>query len=490
MSFRRTKIVATIGPATHSPEKIRALIEGGMNVARLNFSHGDYTHHAQVIQWIREISLELRTPVTILQDLQGPKIRVGKFEGGKIYLTVGELVTVTADPVLGREGLIPSDFPELFQSVQEGDFILLDDGLLKIQVESLGQSELKARVIDGGVLRDRKGMNIPGRTLQVEAMTAKDLEDLSFGLEQGVDVVALSFVRFGRDLIQLRDRIEKCSNHRPRLCAKIEMREAIENLEEIIYQSDVVMVARGDLAVEVGQSKLPFYQKRIIQLSNQYNKPVITATQMLDSMVNSPRPTRAEITDVANAVLDGADALMLSAETASGQYPIECVRTMDEIIREIESSSGTLFNRLSLSADHSAEPQAIAASAAFTALKLDAKVIVCLSTTGKTAQIISSFRPKARLIAATDRFDVLNDLEIIWGVQSLLVDPYQNMKQVKSQIESLLVQYGLAKAGDKAVMTLGLPIDEGAKTNTLHTWTIKDQSPVLPASSLPIRFRP
>ncbi|MCX7675424.1 MAG: pyruvate kinase, partial [Bdellovibrionaceae bacterium] len=323
-----------------------------------------------------------------------------------------------------------------------------------------------------------------------EAMTAKDLEDLSFGLEQGVDVVALSFVRFGRDLIQLRDRIEKCSNHRPRLCAKIEMREAIENLEEIIYQSDVVMVARGDLAVEVGQSKLPFYQKRIIQLSNQYNKPVITATQMLDSMVNSPRPTRAEITDVANAVLDGADALMLSAETASGQYPIECVRTMDEIIREIESSSGTLFNRLSLSADHSAEPQAIAASAAFTALKLDAKVIVCLSTTGKTAQIISSFRPKARLIAATDRFDVLNDLEIIWGVQSLLVDPYQNMKQVKSQIESLLVQYGLAKAGDKAVMTLGLPIDEGAKTNTLHTWTIKDQSPVLPASSLPIRFRP
>jgi pyruvate kinase len=490
MSFRRTKIVATIGPATHSPEKIRALIEGGMNVARLNFSHGDYTHHAQVIQWIREISLELRTPVTILQDLQGPKIRVGKFEGGKIYLTVGELVTVTADPVLGREGLIPSDFPELFQSVQEGDFILLDDGLLKIQVESLGQSELKARVIDGGVLKDRKGMNIPGRTLQVEAMTAKDLEDLSFGLEQGVDVVALSFVRFGRDLIQLRDRIEKCSNHRPRLCAKIEMREAIENLEEIIYQSDVVMVARGDLAVEVGQSKLPFYQKRIIQLSNQYNKPVITATQMLDSMVNSPRPTRAEITDVANAVLDGADALMLSAETASGQYPIECVRTMDEIIREIESSSGTLFNRLSLSADHSAEPQAIAASAAFTALKLDAKVIVCLSTTGKTAQIISSFRPKARLIAATDRFDVLNDLEIIWGVQSLLVDPYQNMKQVKSQIESLLVQYGLAKAGDKAVMTLGLPIDEGAKTNTLHTWTIKDQSPVLPASSLPIRFRP
>jgi len=490
MSFRRTKIVATIGPATHSPEKIRALIEGGMNVARLNFSHGDYTHHAQVIQWIREISLELRTPVTILQDLQGPKIRVGKFEGGKIYLTVGELVTVTADPVLGREGLIPSDFPELFQSVQEGDFILLDDGLLKIQVESLGQSELKARVIDGGVLKDRKGMNIPGRTLQVEAMTAKDLEDLSFGLEQGVDVVALSFVRFGRDLIQLRDRIEKCSNHRPRLCAKIEMREAIENLEEIIYQSDVVMVARGDLAVEVGQSKLPFYQKRIIQLSNQYNKPVITATQMLDSMVNSPRPTRAEITDVANAVLDGADALMLSAETASGQYPIECVRTMDEIIQEIESSSGTLFNRLSLSADHSAEPQAIAASAAFTALKLDAKVIVCLSTTGKTAQIISSFRPKARLIAATDRFDVLNDLEIIWGVQSLLVDPYQNMKQVKSQIESLLVQYGLAKAGDKAVMTLGLPIDEGAKTNTLHTWTIKDQSPVLPASSLPIRFRP
>ena len=489
MSFRRTKIVATIGPATHSPDRIRELIEAGMNVARLNFSHGDYAHHAQVIQWIREISLELRAPVTILQDLQGPKIRVGKFEGGKIHLKPGSLVTVTGEPVIGREGLIPSDFPELFKSVKEGDFILLDDGLMKIQVESIGTSELHARVIDGGVLKDRKGINIPGRTLQVEAMTSKDYEDLLFGLQQGVDVVALSFVRFGRDLIQLRNYIEKNSEQRPRLCAKIEMREAIENLEEIIHQTDVVMVARGDLAVEVGQSKLPFYQKRIIQLSNQYNKPVITATQMLDSMINSPRPTRAEITDVANAVLDGADALMLSAETASGQYPIECVRTMDEIIREIESSSSTLFNRLSLSADHSAEHQAIAASAAFTALKLDAKIIVCLSTTGKTAQIISSFRPKARLIAATDHFDVLNDLELIWGVQSLFVDPYQTMKQVRTQIESLLVQYGLAKVGDKVVMTLGLPIDEAAKTNTLHTWTIKDQNQVLPSHSIPIRFR-
>ncbi|MCS6838804.1 MAG: pyruvate kinase [Bdellovibrionaceae bacterium] len=487
---RRTKIVATLGPASESEDMIRQLVRAGVNVFRLNFSHGSYEEHATLIRRVRQVSLEMQAPVTILQDLQGPKIRVGKFKEGKIELKTGERVRITMDPILGEPGLIPSDFPELLESVQVGDVILLDDGLLKLKVVHLGSDHIDAEVIDGGWLKDRKGMNIPGRTLKVECLTDKDIADLEFGLRHEVDVVALSFVRFPKDLRYLRELIQTKTERSVRICAKIEMLEAIQNLEEIVRLSDIVMVARGDLAIEVGQSKLPFYQKEIIRLANRYNKPVITATQMLDSMVSHPRPTRAEITDVANAVLDGADALMLSAETATGRYPVECVKTMDEIIREVEQSSEQIYHKLSLDSEFMNDPTAIAASAAFTALKVNAKVIVCLSTTGKTARIISGFRPKARLIAATDRFEVLNELEMVWGLHSIVVSSYKTMREVKSQIEGYLLSYGLAQPGDKAVMTLGLPIDQGAKTNTLHTWTISQQEyQRLPDNNIPVRFR-
>jgi len=489
ISERRTKIVATIGPSTASEEKIKELILAGMNVARLNFSHGDYEDHLQILKRIRKWSHELRAPVTILQDLQGPKIRVGKFRDGKITLTPGEIVTITIETVLGEPGLIPSDFPEIVSSVIVGDHILLDDGLLNLRVTKISDRELKAEVIYGGVLKDRKGMNIPERTLKVACMTIKDIQDLEFGLEHDIDVVALSFVRFGNDLRKLREFIE-VRNAKAKICSKIEMREAIENLDEIVRLSDLVMVARGDLAVEVGQSKLPLFQKRIIHVANRYNKPVITATQMLDSMVSNPRPTRAEITDVANAVLDGADALMLSAESASGQYPIKCIETMDEIIREVEASSDSIYHKLSLESELMTDPSAIAGSAAYTALKLDAKVIVCLSTSGRTAQIISGFRPKAKLVAVTDQFDVLNRMECVWGLQTLAVSNYKTMREVKTEIEQMLVEYGMAKPGDRIVMTLGLPIDEGSKTNTLHTWTIIEQGYSRAENpSLPVRFQ-
>jgi pyruvate kinase len=487
---RRTKIVATIGPATASDEAIRKLILSGMNVARLNFSHGDYAQYESIIQSLRYWSEELRAPVAILQDLQGPKIRVGKLKNGQMILTPGQTVRITIEDVLGEGDLIPSDFKELISSVYPGDTILLDDGLLSLEVTEILQTHLHAKVVYGGLLKDRKGMNIPGRTLKVDCLTDKDKRDLTFGLEKGLDIVALSFVRFGKDLKQLRSYVDKI-NPQVKICAKIEMREAIDHLDEIVRLSDLVMVARGDLAVEVGQSKLPFYQKQIIKTANHYNKPVITATQMLDSMVSNPRPTRAEITDVANAVLDGTDALMLSAETASGQYPFKCIETMDEIIREVESTSDSLYHKLSLELEFLTDPSAIAASAAYTALKLNAKMIVCLSTSGKTAGIISGFRPRARLVAITDRFDVLNRMEHVWGLQTLLVPTYQSVKQVKSEIEQILIEYGLVKPGDRLVMTLGLPIDEGAKTNTLHTWTISDQgySPLSENQSLPLRFQ-
>lgn len=489
ISERRTKIVATIGPATSDDSKIRELILAGMNVARLNFSHGSYEDHLKVLQSVRKWSQELRAPVAVLQDLQGPKIRVGKFKQGKISLTQGELVTITIDPVLGDQGLIPSDFPEIVTSVMPGDHILIDDGLLSVKVLQILEREIRAEVIYGGILKDRKGMNIPERTLKVSCMTEKDIQDLEFGLKNEVDIVALSFVRFGQDLRELRDRVDYV-NPKVKICSKIEMREAIENLDEIVRLSDLVMVARGDLAVEVGQSKLPLYQKQIIQVANRFNKPVITATQMLDSMVSNPRPTRAEITDVANAVLDGADALMLSAESASGQYPVKCIETMDEIIREVESSSESIYHKLSLDSELLTDPSAIAASAAYTALKLDAKVIICLSTSGKTAQIISGFRPKAQLVAITDQFDVLNRMECVWGLQTLMVSPYKTMREVKAEIEQMLLEYGLVKPGDRIVMTLGLPIDEGSKTNTLHTWTVLEEGYSLAENlSLPARFQ-
>jgi pyruvate kinase len=483
---RRAKIVATIGPATQSEEALEKAIRAGMNVARLNFSHGSHEDHLKVIQSLRRLSKDLRAPVTILQDLQGPKIRVGKFEKGSIELVPGAKVTITMKKVLGRDGLIPSDFPELAQSVKKDSRILLDDGLLELNVLSVEGDDVFCEVIYGGTLKDRKGMNVPGVLLAVDCLTEKDLKDLEFGLANQVDVVALSFVRHAKDIRKLREIID-AKHPEAKICAKIEMLEAIENLEEIVRLSDIIMVARGDLAVEIGQARLPGVQKQIISLANQLNKPVITATQMLDSMVENPRPTRAEITDVANAVLDGSDALMLSAESASGKYPFKCIRTMHEIIIEVEDKVEK-FYKISLQNEFLSPASAIGASASLSAMKIDAKVIVCLTSTGKTANIISGFRPKARIVAVTDQIETLNRLEIIWGLQTLSIRPYSNLEQVVDQVEKILIQYGLAKTGDKVVMTYGQPIYDGTKTNTVYIFTLGgDRYERLPDDQVPLR---
>ncbi len=362
ISERRVKIVATIGPSTNTKEGLEKAILSGMNVARLNFSHGTHEMHSSVIENVREIARKWNAPVSILQDLQGPKIRVGKFEGGSITLKDGEKITITVDDVLGKSGLIPSDFKALPSTVKAGQRVLLDDGLIELKVLSTdGHSSLQAEVIYGGTLKDRKGMNVPGANLPIDAMTEKDLRDLQFGLEKNVDYVALSFVRQGSDIVKLRELVN-ATRPATRIIAKIEMVEALDNLEEIIQLSDAIMVARGDLAIEVGQSQLPGIQKRIIRLCNMMNKPVITATQMLESMIENPRPTRAEITDVANAVIDGSDALMLSAESASGRYPFKAIQTMHEIICEVQKSSD-LYWDISLEDDVLDVPDAIAASA-------------------------------------------------------------------------------------------------------------------------------
>lgn len=488
LADRRTKIVATIGPAIKGMENLRRAIAAGMNVARLNFSHGTHADHLQVINDVRRLSEEMRAPVTLLQDLQGPKIRVGRFENGAIELEEGEIVTITIDDVLGKKGLIPSDFKELPKSCKLGTRIMLDDGLLELRVEKVGEREVTALVVYGGVLKDRKGMNIPGGELTVECLTEKDLVDLEFGIQQNVDYVALSFVRRGDDIRRLREIIASRGSS-AKIVSKIEMLEAIDNLEEIVRLSDAVMVARGDLAVEVGQTRLPQIQKQIVSLCNSIGRPVITATQMLDSMTENPRPTRAEITDVANAVLDGSDALMLSAESASGRFPFRCIETMHEIICEVERN-GDYFYDMRMEEQFSSVAEAIGAASALSAMKLNASAIVCLTTSGKTASIISGFRPRARIIAVTHILPTLNRLELIWGIQTLKIDPYSSSDEAMKQIEVMLLQFGLVKPGDRVILTLGVPVLERGTTNALRVYTIgREDVSRLPNEELPTRLR-
>lgn len=488
LADRRTKIVATIGPATQSRENLRKAIMSGMNVARLNFSHGEHATHLEVIKNLRELSTELGAPVTILQDLQGPKIRVGKIEGGSMELVEGEQYRFTIDSVLGGGHTIPSDYKDLPRAATPGNRIMLDDGLMEMRIDSVKGNDVFTTCVFGGILKDRKGMNIPGAQLAVECLTEKDLRDLEFGLANNVDYVALSFVRKGDDIRQLQEIIKKKAPG-TRIVAKIEMLEAIDNLEEIVRLSDAVMVARGDLAVEVGQTRLPQIQKQIVQMCNRIGTPVITATQMLDSMTGNPRPTRAEITDVANAVLDGSDALMLSAESASGKFPFKTIQTMHEVISEVERN-GEYFYNMSLESEFFSVAEAIGAAASLTALKLNASAIVCLTTSGRTASIISSFRPKARIIAVTHILPTLNRLELVWGIQGLEIQPYTSSDEAMNQIEEMLIKYGLVKTGDKVVLTLGVPVLERGKTNAIRVYTVgREDVKRLPEAELPLRCK-
>ena len=489
LANRRTKIIATIGPATREREHLKKAIYAGMNVARLNFSHGSHEDHLPVIKNIRDLSRQLKAPVTLLQDLQGPKIRVGRFKSGSMDLKEGEQVIISPCFEVGEANKIPTDFAALPKVCEKGTRILLDDGLLELGVDSVEGEQVFATVIYGGTLKDRKGVNLPGVPLPVDCMTPKDLEDLEFGLSHGVDYVALSFVRRGSDIRKLREIIE---SQKPgtKIVAKIEMLEALDNLEEIVELSDGVMVARGDLAVEVGHAQLPGIQKRIIHLSNKIGRPVITATQMLDSMVENPRPTRAEVTDVANAVMDGSDALMLSAESASGKYPFKCIRTMHDIILEVERTEEDYFYQLPLEEDFDDVAEAIAASACLTAKKLNASAVVSLTTTGRTATLISGFRPEARIIAMTDFEGTLNRLELAWGIQTFAIKPYRSTDEAMEQIESILLSYGLVKPGDKVILTLGVPVMSHAKTNSIRVYTITGDQKKFDQASLPLRCQP
>lgn len=488
LASRKTKIVATIGPASESEANLKSCLMAGMNVARLNFSHGDHSQHLKVIKSLHKLSGELKAPVAILQDLQGPKIRVGKIKS--LDIASGEEVVVVGDGESVRVGdkkVIPIDIKNLHQYVKAEDQILIEDGLLELKVKKVVKNQILCEVIHGGTVKERKGVNLPNVPFPMSSLTPKDIEDLKFGLSQDVDYIALSFVRSAKDIVELRKYIKKYGKS-TRVVAKIEMADAITNLQEIIEVSDAVMVARGDLAVEVGQARLAGLQKRIIHMCNEIGRPVITATQMLESMKENPRPTRAEVTDVVNAVLDGSDALMLSAESASGKYPMASIRTMHELILEAEKEE-EIYNKINLETKIHHIPEALSVSASLCALTLDATVIVCLSTTGRTARLISRFRPKAHLLAATDDVKALRSLELCWGVQTFPIKSMSMDETLMQEIEDWVVSHGLAKPGDKVVLTLGLPFQKGNKTNALRVFTVETKHKNKKPVPRPLRYQ-
>ena len=451
--MRRTKIVATIGPATESPEMLRRLIEAGATTFRLNFSHGDHEDHAARIATIRQVAHELGVHIGILQDLQGPKIRLGRFEGGPITLATGDPFTLTSREVACNQSIANVTYGRLAEEVTSGSRILLDDGRVEMVVEEvdLPSQTLHCSVTVGGVLSNNKGVNFPDVQLSIRALTDKDRSDLAFGLKQGVDWVALSFVRNPSDMQEIRELIRSHGYDTP-VVAKIEKFEAIDAIDAILPLCDGVMVARGDLGVEMPAEEVPLLQKDLIRKANSLGIPVITATQMLDSMVSCPRPTRAEVSDVANAILDGTDAVMLSNESAVGDYPVEAVATMAQIARRIERDYP-----LRVLDSHMATtiPNAICQAVSSIARQLNAAAILPLTKTGSTARSVSKFRPSTPILAITSDVDVARQLQLVWGVNPLVIQEQKSSGRTFSVAMAEAQAMGLLHDGDLVVQTAG-----------------------------------
>ncbi|MEW5938411.1 MAG: pyruvate kinase [Chloroflexota bacterium] len=473
---RKAKIVATIGPASESEETLRALVKAGLNVARMNFSHGTHEQHAARIRTIRKLSRELDQPIAILQDLQGPKIRVGKLDH-PLTLRAGERIRLYAEEDATPEGPeqnVPVAFEELFESVRTSDRLLLDDGRLALVVESTGPRALTARVEVGGPLSSHKGINLPGVKLRIAGFTEKDEEDLAFGLAQGVDAVAISFVRTVDDVQLARNAIERLSQGpgaRPLLIAKLEKPEVFDALDGILDLVDGVMVARGDLGVEMPPEKVPALQKKIIQAANARAKLVITATQMLESMISNPLPTRAEASDVANAIYDGTDAVMLSAESASGQYPLEAVAMMARIVTEAEAHFLEWGKTRSLDALGDNDAASMARAAFEIARDRDVAAIAVFTMQGRTAQLVSKAHPNVPIFAFTPEESTCRRLSFLWGVFPRLVPFASAMEEMIRHVETAMLQNGMVKPGQQVVLVCGFPVGALRPPNMalLHT---------------------
>ncbi len=477
-NFRRTKIVATLGPSSDSAAILEELIINGLDVARLNFSHGTHESHGELIKLIRSISEKVGKPVSILQDLQGPKLRVGDLPSGSMQLVAGQKIRFVC---IGKEKdthdavqTIPLDIPNVFSSLSVGNRVLLDDGKLEMEIIEVGNDEALAKVTLGGELQSNKGVNLPGISLDIPGFTEKDHEDLIFGLSQGVDAIAISFVRDAQDITHIRDAIRSINPEQQAIpiIAKLELPEAIKNLASIVASADGVMVARGDLAVETSAAAVPILQKEIIEMANQKAKLVITATQMLDSMIHNPRPTRAEASDVANAILDGTDAVMLSGETASGEYPIESVKMMASIIREAEKNMHrwgkfSVFKQI----NNADDAMALSLAARELANEQNVSAVAVFTQSGRSAVLQSKARPNIPILAFTPNKHTYHRLGLYWGVIPFLVPFSNTIEDMILHVEETMFKYTDIKLGQKVIIVSGFPIGAMRATNLalLHT---------------------
>ncbi len=467
---KKTKIVCTIGPATESEEKLQSLMNAGMNVARLNFSHGDFAEHQARVDRIRNLTSKNGNVVAIMQDLCGPKIRIGTFKDNAINLVRGEKFILTTDEVEGTLERVHINYPDLPKEVKPGNFIMLQDGTKKLEVLEVKGNEIFTKVISGGRLSGRKGVNVPGANLSVKSLTTKDRSDLEFGIKNNVDFVALSFVRHSRDILELREILNKAGS-KAHIIAKIETPEALDDIDAIIDATDAIMIARGDLAIEIPAEEVPIVQKLIIHKCNSAGKPVITATQMLESMVKNPVPTRAEISDIANAIIDGTDAIMLSEETTLGDFPIEAVEIMTRVALRVEKEVFTRDTIAEYEVSHGIT-DVISQSAVRATHNVGATLIVALTRQGKTPRMISRYKPAEMILALTDTKDCLNKLILSYGCYPVLVPTFKTTDEIMEIVRTTTLDNKLVKKGDKVVIVAGMPFGKTNDTNFILVETL------------------
>lgn len=471
-SFNKTKIVATVGPASNSKDVLRALIREGVDVFRLNFSHGSHEDHLKVIKAVRELNQELGSTVSLLQDLQGPKIRVQEVQPETV-LERGQDLVITTRQLLGNKDVVSTSYLSLPKDVKYGDMILVDDGKIELKVKEVREAEVLTEVIYGGPLKSRKGINLPFTKVSAPSLTPKDLTDLEFGIQQQVDWIALSFVRKASDIRELREILDSRQSS-SRIVAKIEKPEALNNIDEIITATDAVMVARGDLGVEIWLEEVPMVQKMLVEKCNKAGKPVIVATQMMESMIENPRPTRAETNDVANAVWDGADALMLSAETAAGKYPLEVIRSMVRTVASVEKNPNIYFRFQDVNTETAVfMNDSLVLAACKLAKDVGAKAIVGMTSSGYTAYKSSSHRPNANIFVFTGNHNLINKMNLVWGTRAYHYDKTDSTDETISDVEEILKREGHVKSGDIFIFLASMPIQERARTNTLKINVVK-----------------
>ena len=474
--LKKTKIVCTIGPSSESPEILEELINNGMNVARLNFSHGTHEEHLAKIKTIRKVRRKLNAPVAIMLDTKGPEIRTGNFNVDEVFLKPGDVFTLTTRDVEGTEDIVSVSYEGLPNDVEPGSIIYIDDGLVQLEVtQIIDGTDVICKALNNGILSNHKGVNLPGSKTNLPAITPKDIEDIKFGIENDIDLIAASFVRKKEDVYEIRRILEDNGGEHIKIISKIESQEGVDNIEEIIEASDGIMVARGDLGVEIRTELIPIVQKEIIRKVNKAAKPVITATQMLDSMIRNPRPTRAETTDVANAIIDGTDCVMLSGETAGGKYPVEAVRTMRNICITTELSDDFIENIYHTNISSSfTTTNAIAKNTCDLAETLDAKAIISCTASGNTSRVISKFKPQTNFIAATTTERTARQLSVVWGVYPIVIQEAFETDELIDRAIFGAINEGFVSEGDLTVVTAGVPIGISGNTNLIKVHTIGD----------------